>query len=287
MRTADGERFAAHFAEANRLKTEQAWGALEAVNRGFCDAFDLSPIERDELWEEAGRTEPVCASALTVLLLGRIDAACRADLAQRFPDTRAIFTHMNREGLVPPMDAPPHSLDDLAELLAPLERHGIGFTLTLNHPDEWLSKCGLTRADGSPDAPGVRRLVALLTLHDPERLPFSFVELYTPRGTPATRAFFGELFGEYRNLQAGGALPLPSLEPIASTDSHRITGALTPQGELRGWVPGEDFLFGLGALDEVHPSGSLEPPLDYPDAETLLRRMHEAACRRKPLRTDG
>ncbi|NQU44631.1 hypothetical protein HQ520_15175 [bacterium] len=190
VRSEEGRQFCRRFEVANRLKSEQGWGAMEAVNARLLIPNGLPPVSRDELWEASGRVDPVCPSMLTVLTLSRMFETNRQDLLERFPDTRAIYTHMHREGLVPPLNAPPQTLDDVAAIREAVRPHGIRSTLTLNHPEEWLSKCGLTLEDGSADVPAIRRLIALMVLHEPRRCPVSFIELYSSRNTPETRELF-------------------------------------------------------------------------------------------------
>jgi hypothetical protein len=277
MRSAEGRAFCARFEALRLAKSEQAWGAMEAVNRKMAEPLGLPVIAHDELWEESGETDPVCASTLTVLLLRRIQEGARADLLERFPHTRAIFTHMQREGLVPPMNTPAQTYEDLAALRRELRSHGIRTTLTLNHPEEWLSKCGLVTPDGQPDRAAVLELMRLLVAEAPADAPARFIELYSPRNTPETRRFFESVLDEFEAWRAAECPDRPPLIPIASTDAHRISGSLGPDGAVRGWVPGEDFVFGLGAVDAAHPRGTLEVPDGYPGLDTLLQLMESSA----------
>lgn len=277
VRSEAGGRFCRRFEEAARLKSDQAWAALKAVNERFMAPRGLAPIKRGELWDNSGRTDPVCASVLTVIIIERIFSQARHDLLEEFPNTRAVFTYMNRNGLVPPLDSPPQTLDGVIEIREELARHGIRSVLTLNHPEEWLTKCGLVGKDGGPDLPAIRRLVALLILHDPARAPFSFIELYTPRNTDSTRALFTDLFNEFGDLRERCFPNLAVLYAIASTDSHRVSGFLEGNGQVKGWAPGEDFVFGIGMMDDDHPRGNLEVPEDYPGADEVLALMERCA----------
>jgi hypothetical protein len=277
IRSAEGAEFCRRFEEANRLKSEQGWGALENANARFMAPRGLRPIDRDALWRASGRVDPVCVGTLTVVMLERFFSEGREDLLKEFPNTRAIMTYLGKSGLAPALQAPPQTMDGVLELKAALAEHGIRTTLTLNHPEEWLTKCGLSSADGSPDLPGIRRLAGLLLLHEPRRAPFSFVELYSSRTTDSTRGVFAALIEEYRELRPRLLPGLAELHVVASTDSHRVSGFLDADGNVRGWVPGEDFVFGIGMVDEAHPTGNLEVPAGYPGAESLLALMDRCA----------
>jgi hypothetical protein len=277
IRSAEGTRFCERFAVLNRLKSEQGWGALERVNAGFMVPRGLKPIARDELWQASGCVDPVCVGTLTVVMLERFFGEGHRDLLAEFPNTRAIMTYLGKSGFSPPIQSPPQTLDDLARIRAALTDHGIRSTLTLNHPEEWLTKCGLTLTDGSPDLPGIRRLVALMLLHEPNRTPFSFIELYSSRNTESSRRLFASLYEEFREARARFFPSLPQLHPIASTDSHRVSGCFDADGRVQGWVPGEDFVLGIGMVDEAHPAGNLDVPADYPGADDLLALMDQCA----------
>lgn len=276
LKSEQGRRFCQRFDAANQLKSEQGWGARKRVNEKLAKPMGLPPIEEEELWKASGKVDPVCPSTLTVILLGRMYQEGRADLLERFPNTRVIYTTMHEEDCIPAMDAPPQDLDQLADMLDELRQAGIRTTLTLNHPEEWLSKCGLKSPDGQPNRPAIRRLIALLLLHEPRWLPFRAIELYNPRNTPESRACFTELLEEWETLRPRMLPDAPPLLPLAATDSHRVTGALTAKGELQGWAPGEDFLFGLGMLDPDHPTGNLEVPENYNGLE-MLRLLESLA----------
>lgn len=277
IRSQEGQAFCQRFQAASQAKSRQGWGALEGVNRDLMEANGLEPISREELWEESGPTDPVCPSSLTVLSLRRFFDARRDDLLERFPNTRVIYTYMQRNGLVPPSDAPAQTMDDIIEIRQDLAAHGIRSTITMNHPEEWLSKCGLTCEDGSPDLPALRRLALLILLHEPRRAPVSFIELYSSRATPESRRLFRSLYDEMRRWQSETLPQLAPLRPIASTDSHRVSGFIDADGLVKGWVPGEDFLFGIGAVDADHPLGNLWTPDDYPPPDEVVRMMDAAA----------
>ena len=272
-----GAQFLKRFEETNRRKSEQAWAVLDRINNDFLATRGLPPISRDELWEVSGSIDPICVSTYTVLLLARFFAAGRQDLLQEFPNTRVIHTYLGKNGFYPPIQSAQQTFDDIIEIRAVLAIHGIRSTITLNHPEEYLSKCGLTNPDGSPDLPGLRRLVALMLLHDPQRAPIAFIELYSSRNTADSLSLFTSLHQELQEIRGHLFPQIPELLPIASTDSHRVSGFLDQEGNPRGWVPGEDFLFGMGMVDADHPHGNLQVPHDYPDAETLLGRMNESA----------
>lgn len=273
----DGADFCKRFEETNRRKSDQAWAALELINTGFLTPRQLPIISRDELWEASGCMDPICVSTFTVLLLARFFEADRQDLLQEFPNTRVIHTYLGKHGFYPPIQSSAQTFDDIIEIRATLAAHGIRSTITLNHPEEWLSKCGLVMADGSPDLPGIRRLVALMLLHEPRRAPISFVELYSSRNTNESRRIFAGLFEEFGEIRRRLFPDLHEIHPIASTDSHRVSGFLDTHNNVCGWVPGEDFLFGLGMVDPEHPQGNLQVPEDYPGADELLERMDKAA----------
>ena len=277
IRSEAGAQFRRRFEKINRNKSEQGWGALERVNEQFMHPRGLSEITRDELWNASGRTDPVCPSTLTVIIIERFFSESRVELLKELPDTRAIYTYMGRNGLVPAMDSEPQSLDGMIEIREELARAGIKSTVTLNHPEEWLTKCGLVDSEGAPDLPAIRRLVALILLHEPRRLPVSFIELYSPRNTPETRPIFMCLLSEFEELRKTQFPQLNALEAIASTDSHRVLGFLDAAGEVQGWVPGEDFLWGMGKVDAESPSGNLCAPEDYPSGTEMMRRMEERA----------
>lgn len=273
----DGEAFCSRFEPLNTAKSEQAWTTLQAVNERFMASSGLEPIERDELWEASGKTDPVCVGTITVLILDRLFAANRGDLLERLPDTRAIYTMLGAEGYVAPLETQPQGLDDLCALREELRSHDIRSTLTLNHPEEWMSKCGLTDGRGQPDRSAILRLVWLLMLDEPERNPVAFIELYNSRNTPESRRFFEGLLAEIVEMREHHFPDVAPLEPIASSDAHRVTGSIDAEGRVQGWVDGEDFLFGLGRVDARRPGGNLAVPADYPDADDLIEHMTRRA----------
>jgi hypothetical protein len=277
VRSPDGVRFCGRFEKLRLQKSAQAWEAMEAVNERFMVPHGLSPISRDELWQESGATDPVCASGLTCIMLRRFFTSGDQELQARFPDTRVVWAFLNREGFIPPISSGEQTLDGLIEIREELGQHGIRSTITLNHPEEWLSKCGLVLADGSPDRPAIRRLLALLLLHEPRRAPFSFMELYSARNTPQSRELFEEIFQEVTEVRERYLSSLSPLYAIASTDSHRVSGEIDAAGQVTGWVPGEDFIFGLGKIDAENPQGNLRVPQHYPSASQILALMESCA----------
>lgn len=277
LRAPEGAAFCHRFEVANQLKSRQAWGALEAVNARWIPELSLPPITREELWEISGRVDPVCPSTITILVLARIFESGRADLLARFPDTRALYTHMHTHGFIPPLEDTPRTLDDLAEILDAARAGGVRSVVTLNHPEELLSKGGLKLDNGAPDREAFLRLFTLIRLHDPRRVPVAFMEAYSSRNTPKTRWFFSALLDDLEAMRREYFTEAPEIRPIASTDSHRVTGFLDASQCVRGWPPGEDFIFGLGKVNHENPSGNLEVPADYPDAAALLEMLDECA----------
>ncbi|MFP4382087.1 MAG: PHP domain-containing protein [Candidatus Sumerlaeia bacterium] len=278
IRSDAGAEFCERFRAARENKSKQGWASRELVNEKMMKPWGLRPIEEDELWLHSGKTDPVCSSTLTIIILDRFFEEDRMDLFEKMPNTREIYTHMQKNDMVPAVGSSEQTLDDVIAIREELRRQGIRSTATLNHPEEWLSKCGLRLEDGTPDIPAIRRLVALLLLHDPVRCPFHFLELYSGRSSNETRRLFRELADAFEALRESAFPQLAPLHPIAATDSHRITGLLDDQHRIRMWVPGEDFLFGMGLIDEAHPDGNLYVPENYPDADSILRRMEAMAC---------
>lgn len=275
--SSEGEVFCRKFEEAAHEKSKQGWETLQAVNKELMAPRGLKTITRDELWEASGATDPILPGTITICVLRHIFFDGRHELLDEFPDTRAIYTYMQAHHLVPPSKTPPQTFDGLIALRKQLAGHGIRSTITLNHPEEWLTKCGLTTPEGEPDMPAVRRLVLLMLLHAPAEAPISFIELYSSRNTPTSLPAFKAFYAELQEIRERFLPQLAPLHAIVSTDSHRVSGFLDEEGQMQGWVPGEDFIFGLGRVDEEYPTGSLEVPDGYPGAAELLELMDRCA----------
>ncbi|HBF35214.1 TPA: hypothetical protein DDW35_11705 [Candidatus Sumerlaeota bacterium] len=277
LRSEDGAAFCKRFEAANKMKTEQAWATLERVNARWIPELGLTPIAREELFDMSGRVDPVCPSTITVLVMERMFKGQRNDLLSRFPDTRSLYTHMHTHDLIPPLETGPRTIDDLAEMLDELRKHGIRSVATINHPEECMTKGKMVLPSGAPDREAFLRLFTLIRLHDPLRVPIAFLETYTARNTPTTRWFLSELLGDLESMREQYFTSIPEIMPIASSDSHRVTGYLDENNQVQGWPMGEDFIFGIGKVNTENPSGNVEIPLDYPDTDTILEIMNKAA----------
>ena len=272
-----GRKFCQRFERANHQKTEQAWATIERVNARWIPELNLTPISQEELFDMSGRVEPVCPSTITVLVMERMFRGQRADLLARFPNTRALYTHMHTHDLIPPLETGPQTLDDLAGMLDELRAHGIRSVATLNHPEECITKGKMVLPEGGPDREAFLRLYTLIRLHDPQRVPIGFIETYTPRNTPASRYFLTGLIEEMESMRQQYFTHVPEILPIAASDSHRVTGYLDDNNQVQGSPEGEDFIFGIGQVTQENPSGNLRTPADYPDADTVLEWMDAVA----------